>query len=103
MGSSGRHLHEGMVLEKRRRIAKEHGAEWAMMDDQGRYYTYYSTTGNPVWNICPAVKAWQEWDAWAYAEIAKRVPLCAMYVDSLGSRWAEVCYNPAHRHETSGI
>ena len=74
-----------------------------MMDDQGRYYTYYSTTGNPVWNICPAVKAWQEWDAWAYAEIAKRVPLCAMYVDSLGSRWAEVCYNPAHRHETSGI
>ncbi|HIE50886.1 MAG TPA: hypothetical protein EYP85_03930 [Armatimonadetes bacterium] len=94
---------EGMVLEKKRRIAQEHGAEWAMMDDQGHYYTYYSTEANPVWNLCPAVPAWQKWDAEAYAEIARRVPLCAMYVDSLGSRWAEVCYHPAHHHETPGI
>ncbi len=94
---------EGMVMEKRRRIAREHGAEWAMMDDEGHYYTYYSRPSNPVWNMCPAVKAWQKWDAWAYSELAKRVPLCAMYVDSLGSRWAEVCYNPAHHHDTPGI
>ncbi len=94
---------EGMLLEKKRRIAKEKGAEWAMMDDKGDYYTYYSTEENPVWNICPAVKEWQEWDAKAYAEIASRVPLCAMYVDSTGSRWAEVCYNPLHKHETPGI
>lgn len=94
---------EGMVLEKKRRIAKEKGAEWAMMDDNGKYYDYYSTESNPVWNICPAVKEWQIWDASAYAEIARRVPLCAMYVDSTGSRWGEVCYNPAHHHSTPGI
>ncbi|MBC7329897.1 hypothetical protein H5T88_06005 [bacterium] len=94
---------EGMVLEKKRKIAKERGAEWAMMDDKGNYYTYYSSEENPVWNMCPAVKEWQKWDAWAYSEIAKRVPLCAMYVDSTGSRWAEVCYNPAHKHPTPGI
>ena len=94
---------EGMVLEKKRKIAKEYGAKWAMMDDKGNYYTYYSTEANPVWNICPAVKEWQRWVAWAYSEIAKQVPLCAMYVDSLGSRWAEVCYNPAHKHQTPGI
>ncbi|MGB9876284.1 MAG: DUF6259 domain-containing protein [bacterium] len=94
---------EGMVLEKKRKIAKEHGADWAMMDDKGNYYTYYSTEENPVWNMCPAVKEWQKWDAWAYSEIARRVPLCAMYVDSLGSRWAEVCYNPNHKHQTPGI
>ncbi len=94
---------EGMVLEKKRKIAKEKGEEWAMMDDKGRYYEYYSTESNPVWNICPAVKEWQRWDAETYAEIARRVPLCAMYVDSTGSRWAEVCYNPAHHHPTPGI
>ncbi|MBC7327156.1 hypothetical protein H5T87_03455 [bacterium] len=94
---------EGMVLEKKRKIAKEHGAEWAMMDDKGNYYDYYSTESNPVWNICPAVREWQEWDAKAYAEIARQVPLCAMYVDSTGSRWAEVCYNPLHHHKNPGI
>ncbi|MBC7289633.1 MAG: hypothetical protein H5T86_16655, partial [Armatimonadetes bacterium] len=94
---------EGMVMENKRRIAQEHGAEWAMMDDQGNYYTYYSDAANPVWNMCPAVEAWQKWDAWAYSELARRLPLCAMYVDSLGSRWAEVCYNPAHRHDTPGL
>ena len=94
---------EGMCLEKKRRIAGEQGAEWAMKDDRGGFYTYYSTDSNPVWNMCPAVKEWQQWDAAAYAEIARRVPLCAMYVDSTGSRWSEVCYNPAHHHETPGI
>ena len=94
---------EGMVLEKKRKIAKEFGDKWAMMDDEGNYYSYYSTEANPVWNICPAVKEWQKWVAWAYSEIARKVPLCAMYVDSLGSRWAEVCYNPAHKHQTPGI
>lgn len=94
---------EGMVLEKKRRIARERGADWAMMDDEGNYYTYYAREGNPVWNLCPAVPAWQQWDAQAYAEIARRVPLCAMYVDSTGSRWAEVCHNPAHAHDTPGI
>jgi len=94
---------EGMVMEKSRRIAQERGAEWAMKDHTGEYYTYYSSPSNPTWNVCPAVRQWQQWDAWAYAEIARRVPLCAMYVDSLGSRWAELCYNHAHGHETPAI
>jgi hypothetical protein len=94
---------EGMCMEKKRRIAREHGEEWAMMTDAGKLYDYYSSEGNPVLNMCPAVPAWQKWDAAAYAEIARRYSLCAMYVDSTGSRWSEVCYNPAHKHLTPGI
>jgi len=94
---------EGMIVEKHRQIGKERGAKWAMLDDKGQPYPYYGTPENPVWNLCPEVPQWRAFDAAQYAEILRRVPLKAMYVDSAGSRYSELCFNPAHHHRTPGI
>ena len=86
---------EGYLVDPESNLGKAHGEEWQLLDRNGKPYTYFA----PSYNICPAVKAWQDYLFQTYARVWRETGVNGFYVDEMGfADPGHFCYNPDHGH-----
>ncbi len=87
---------EGYLVDPESNLGKAHGKEWQLLDPQAKPYTYFA----PSYNMCPAVKAWQDYLSATYGRARAQTGAVGFYIDEYGfSNLEHLCYNPAHGHE----
>ena len=86
---------EGILVDPQSTLGKAHGAQWQLLDAQGKPYPYYA----PSFDMCPWVKPWQDYLSDTYQRVQGQTSARGYYIDEYGfsddHHW---CYNPAHGH-----
>lgn len=90
--------HEGYLLSKVSKIAKEHGVEWNMLDRNGNSYL---RMGDEYYYACPYVQEWQKYLSDILLRNTDLFNISGLYVDQYGFGWQYPCMNPSHGHEIS--
>lgn len=86
---------EGILVDPESSLGKAHGQQWQLLDAQGKPYTYFA----PSYNMCPHVKAWQDYLSDTYRRVQGETGAKGFYIDEYGfSDPGHWCYNPAHGH-----
>jgi len=86
---------EGYLVDPQSNIGKAHGEEWQLLGPDGKPYSYFA----PSYNICPAVKDWQEYLSGVYARVWRETGVNGFYVDQMGfADPGHFCYSPNHGH-----
>ncbi len=86
---------EGYLVDPQSNIGKAHGEEWQLLGPDGKPYSYFA----PSYNMCPAVKEWQEYLSETYARVWRETGVNGFYVDQMGfADPGHFCYNPNHGH-----
>lgn len=86
---------EGYLVDPQSNIGKAHGEEWQMLGPDGKPYTYFA----PSYNICSAVKEWQDYLSKVYARVYKETGVNGFYIDEMGfADPGHICYSPCHGH-----
>jgi hypothetical protein len=86
---------EGYLVDPESNIGKAHGTEWQLLDQDGKPYSFFA----PSYNICSAVKDWQEYLSQTYARVWRETGVNGFYVDEMGfADPGHFCYNPNHGH-----
>jgi hypothetical protein len=85
---------EGYLVDKNSDIGKAHGAEWQIIDKDGKGMWWPS---NPEMFLCPRVGAWQDFISHRVASVAKEVGAQAVYLDEYGCS-DRLCYATNHGH-----
>jgi len=85
---------EGYLIDPPAAVSKAHGAEWQLLNADGKPYTNFA----PSFHVCPAVKAWQDYLSSTYARAKRETGAVGFYIDEFGFTSFYDCYNPAHGH-----
>lgn len=87
---------EGYLVDPESNLGKAHGEEWQLLDRNGKPYSYFV----PSYNICSAVKEWQDYLSETYARVWRETGVNGFYVDEMGfADPGHFCYNPNHGHQ----
>ncbi len=86
---------EGYLIDKNSKVGRESGAEWQIVDEQGRRRWW--SGGSPELFACPYVPAWQHYLGERTAAVAKQVGASAVYLDEYGFG-RQRCYAATHGH-----
>jgi len=86
---------EGYLVDPQSNIGKAHGEEWQLLNKDGEPYNYFA----PSYNICSAVRGWQEYLAETYARVCRETNANGFYVDEMGfADPGHCCYSEHHGH-----
>lgn len=86
---------EGFIVSRRTEWAKRH-ADWAMMDEDGKYYSYYQT-GDRFYLMYPGPgSGWREYISDVARKLVKDYGVDGIMLDSYGYQWDWIDYNPNH-------
>ncbi|MBN1592719.1 MAG: fibronectin type III domain-containing protein, partial [Candidatus Coatesbacteria bacterium] len=75
-----------------------HGAEWSMIDEDGRYYDPYVNN----WTLCPDSLEWLDYLSRVCFDLTDSLVIDGLYFDSYGFQWDWVCHSPLHDHPPGG-
>ena len=86
---------EGYLVDQESNLGKAHGKDWQLLGADGKAYNYFA----PSFNICPAVKDWQDYLSGTYARAKRETGAVGFYIDEYGfCDFMHACYNPGHGH-----
>jgi len=86
---------EAFIVSRRTDWAKKH-ADWAMMDEDGKYYSYYQT-GDRFYLMYPGPgSGWREYISDVARRLVADYDVDGIMLDSYGYQWDWVDYNPKH-------
>lgn len=86
---------EGYLVSLDSKIGKAHGTDWEILRADGSPVRAYG-----IYNMCPAVKPWQDYLASVYARVSTETGADGFYVDQYGYGFADyVCHARNHGHE----
>jgi hypothetical protein len=86
---------EGYLVDPPSNYGKAHGAEYQLLDAEGKPYPYFA----PSYNMCSAVKEWQDYLAGVYGRTREVTGAKGYYVDEMGfTDPGHICYATDHGH-----
>ena len=85
---------ESFITSKYSKIGQEHGADWAVMEKDNRYYCQYPEN----WSMCPSHEPWIEYLVNVAKHMVADYDVDGIFLDSGGMQWNWICYNPKHDH-----
>ncbi|MCD6361930.1 MAG: hypothetical protein J7M38_13825, partial [Armatimonadetes bacterium] len=84
-------------------VAQEHGEQWAVKNQMGRYTTGYSTPDDPVYNMCIYSDGWPDYMAETCARVARETGCDGIYLDEGGTGVHYWCWRDDHGHQVPGV
>lgn len=92
---------EAFIVNKKSLIGRLHGADWAMKDANGAYYTYYGR--DRFYLMYPGDgSGWKEYLCSLAEEMARTYKVDGFHLDSYGLQWDWKDFNPKHPGATDG-
>jgi hypothetical protein len=85
---------EPFIISRKTELAREVGAKWAMMDESGKYYSYYDT-GDRFYLMQPGRgTGWTEHLVALAERLARDFKIDGVHLDSYGLQWDWKDYHP---------
>ncbi len=85
---------EPFIISRKTDLAKSHGKQWAMMDEQGNYYPYYHT-GDRFYLMQPGRgTGWTDHMVAVAERLARDFKIDGVHLDSYGLQWNWKDYHP---------
>ena len=92
---AGQAAFEGYLVDPPSNYGKAHGEEYQLLDAEGKPYPYFA----PSYNMCSAVKEWQDYLAGVYKRTREATGARGFYVDQMGfADPGHICYAQHHGH-----
>ncbi len=86
---------EGYLVDPESNYGKAHGAEYQLIGPDGKPYDYFA----PSYDMCSAVKEWQDYLAGVYKRTREATGALGYYVDEMGfTDPGHLCYAKTHGH-----
>lgn len=86
---------EAFIVSRRTEWAKKH-SDWAMMDEDGKFYSYYDT-GDRFYLMYPGPgSGWREYISDLARDMVSKYDVDGIVLDSYGYQWDWIDYNPSH-------
>jgi hypothetical protein len=89
---------EALIISRKTELGRTRGPEWAMMDAQGNYYSYYNT-GDRFYIMYPGEgSGWTDYIVGVAERLAREYKIDGVHLDSYGVHLDHVKpdYNPLH-------
>ncbi len=87
---------EAFIISRDTDLGRTRGRDWAMMDQQGRYYSYYST-GDRFYLMYPGPgSGWTDYIVGVAGRLARDFRVDGVHLDSYGLQWGWKDYHPNH-------
>jgi len=87
---------EAFIISRDTKLARVKGPQWAMMDENGAYYSYYDT-GDRFCLMYPGPgSGWTDYIVGVAGRLARDCRVDGVHLDSYGLQWGWKDHNPAH-------
>jgi hypothetical protein len=87
---------EAFIISRDTELGRTRGPKWAMMDDKGRYYSYYDT-GERFYLMYPGRgSGWTDYIVGVAGRLARDYQIDGVHLDSYGLQWGWKDYHPDH-------
>jgi len=87
---------EAFIISRDTELGRTRGPKWAMMDEKGRYYSYYDT-GERFYLMYPGPgSGWTDYIVGVAGRLARDFRIDGVHLDSYGLQWGWKDYHPDH-------
>lgn len=87
---------EGFIVSRKTELGRTKGPEWAMMNENGDYYSYYDT-GDRFYLMYPGRgSGWTDYLVSGAGRLARDFRIDGVHLDSYGLQWGWKDHHPGH-------
>jgi hypothetical protein len=95
---------DAYLCSRKSLIGQAHGEEWAIHDQAGKVRTAYSSSDDPMLNMCVNHPGWQDYLAQTCGRVARETGCDGIYIDeAMSDYFGYWCWRKDHGHPVPGV